>query len=1226
MARILVTLATLLALVIAAAFVAPAFIDWKSYKPDIERAASAILGRTIKIEGDVDIVLLPEPHFRATRVEAERSASDGAEMSADAVNVSLSLQALLAGRLEASRLTLLRPFLILDLSKRPQAGADRGKSASAIQAQVTSLEIEEGRVAIFQDAARPEVLTLTGLDGTFTAAYPGNSYRFNGRLSQGARRYDVRALAAPAANGLKLTGSALDLASKIAFQADGVLSASAAQLFEGAVAMSAPQSTALAGAPFEVQAKASAKIDLSGGSFSDLSLTVDADNRPQVMLGSATVAFAAGTADITLQARSLDADLLLAGGAPAIKGPAAEGSGKQLQSALSRLLWLYPEYGLRLSLAADQVQVRGELIEGAGFRGSRGGGVWAIDEAKATLPGETLASLSGSLTLAGGKTELSAAVAVEGKNLGRLNRWIAPPAANAKPIAARTFAAKGQVKLSDEAVALTDVAGDVGGTPFTASLNLERAPVRKLQLSLTGDSFDLRSFETAPGGTLSSQSLSGLWRGLLGQAAPFLGDGAGGLDAADIDIAAGAIKTSSIDAKKVSARLKFNSGLLTIAKLSFETPEGLALNGEGVVPLSASGLGRFDGRLEARSTEAVAKAAALLGFGPETLEGRRIEDLTPATLSISYGAEPQLGADVAQLSGSLGAARVQGKAQMKGGFADWRTKPFWAQIDLSAPDGNKLVALLFPKAGAVPGASAAPGAISVQVQGEPKRLETSFFIKAGALQAQFEGTSALKDRGLAFEGKASASSQTPELFLPAPLLALLGGEPRAAMRIETDAAFGLDRFDAAKIRAESPKNVVTGRLSIAAGDGPTRLDADLKADQLSLPSLLGYFLTQASSDRIPLSASAAAAVQSSDIWSGQPFAMSAFQDASAKVVLTAKTLTLSDTLALADARVAAALENSRLDVQRLNGKAIGGELAASLSLDAKSGALVGADMRLSLTNADLSALPIAGSPPIVVGKASLTLHASGQGLSPRGLITVLQGRGAVRLTDGQLSKISPPAVQKSAEDLLALPQPATEPVIKKKVFDAAQSADFKFRHLAIPVTIRDGMLEARRASFRSPDEDRKERARDVTTVRMEGFLDLTTMQADTSWQTGVSTDKRAKWPPVKLQVSGPLRELGAKQRSIAAEDFIRAVLIRKMEGDINRLESLNKPQAAVPQQASQLPAQKPWTATQESASKPIRRKRDEQTAPPAQAGVISSGPTDFEKRMRDALRARPDGQ
>ena len=38
-------------------------------------------------------------------------------MTAEAVDLSLSLQALLSGRIEASKLRLVRPFLILDLSK-----------------------------------------------------------------------------------------------------------------------------------------------------------------------------------------------------------------------------------------------------------------------------------------------------------------------------------------------------------------------------------------------------------------------------------------------------------------------------------------------------------------------------------------------------------------------------------------------------------------------------------------------------------------------------------------------------------------------------------------------------------------------------------------------------------------------------------------------------------------------------------------------------------------------------------------------------------------------------------------------------------------------------------------------------------------------------------------------------------------------------------------------------
>src|SRR6516165_4505457 len=59
--RLLVTLATFLVLLLAAASVAPAFMDWKAYRPDIERAASALLGRKISIIGDIDVALLPEP-------------------------------------------------------------------------------------------------------------------------------------------------------------------------------------------------------------------------------------------------------------------------------------------------------------------------------------------------------------------------------------------------------------------------------------------------------------------------------------------------------------------------------------------------------------------------------------------------------------------------------------------------------------------------------------------------------------------------------------------------------------------------------------------------------------------------------------------------------------------------------------------------------------------------------------------------------------------------------------------------------------------------------------------------------------------------------------------------------------------------------------------------------------------------------------------------------------
>ena len=118
---------------------------------------------------------------------------------------------------------------------------------------------------------------------------------------------------------------------------------------------------------------------------------------------------------------------------------------------------------------------------------------------------------------------------------------------------------------------------------------------------------------------------------------------------------------------------------------------------------------------------------------------------------------------------------------------------------------------------------------------------------------------------------------------------------------------------------------------------------------------------------------------------------------------------------------------------------------------------------------------------------------------------------------------------------------------------------------------------------------------------MEAFLDLNKAQVDSTWQMGVIADRRNKWPPVKVMLAGPLRELGARPKTLAAEDFVRAVLVRKMEGDITKLEGLNKPQPA--------PAAKGWRH---------RRKMPRRNPSPA-----SPSPPPQPRSLRRPLRTLP---
>jgi len=60
----LLGLTAFLILVLSALFAAPLFIDWNDYRPVFETQATKLLGRQVKVGGEVHLVLLPAPELR----------------------------------------------------------------------------------------------------------------------------------------------------------------------------------------------------------------------------------------------------------------------------------------------------------------------------------------------------------------------------------------------------------------------------------------------------------------------------------------------------------------------------------------------------------------------------------------------------------------------------------------------------------------------------------------------------------------------------------------------------------------------------------------------------------------------------------------------------------------------------------------------------------------------------------------------------------------------------------------------------------------------------------------------------------------------------------------------------------------------------------------------------------------------------------------------------------
>ncbi len=65
----LLSLAALLILVLGALFAAPLVIDWNDYRPIFEQQATKLLGREVKVGGEVHMVVLPAPELRIRRCE-----------------------------------------------------------------------------------------------------------------------------------------------------------------------------------------------------------------------------------------------------------------------------------------------------------------------------------------------------------------------------------------------------------------------------------------------------------------------------------------------------------------------------------------------------------------------------------------------------------------------------------------------------------------------------------------------------------------------------------------------------------------------------------------------------------------------------------------------------------------------------------------------------------------------------------------------------------------------------------------------------------------------------------------------------------------------------------------------------------------------------------------------------------------------------------------------------
>ncbi len=147
MKKILIGLAAIVVLLIAAVFIVPSVINWKSYEPEIAKAVRDATGRELHIDGDISVSVLPLSvsigEFRLSNVEGMSSPD---MISVAGVDVKLALFPLIGGSVIVESLVVREPaiFLEVDESGRPNWLFEPAAPAPAAPAPAAPAPAEAG--------------------------------------------------------------------------------------------------------------------------------------------------------------------------------------------------------------------------------------------------------------------------------------------------------------------------------------------------------------------------------------------------------------------------------------------------------------------------------------------------------------------------------------------------------------------------------------------------------------------------------------------------------------------------------------------------------------------------------------------------------------------------------------------------------------------------------------------------------------------------------------------------------------------------------------------------------------------------------------------------------------------------------------------------------------------------------------------------------------------------
>ena len=1162
-----------LALVVAALFLVPPFLDWEQFKPEITERLEAATGRTLAIEGTIEASILPAPTITVTdlRIAGAPGAASPDLARVESLDLSLALGPLLGGEVAVTSLELVEPVFELQrlADGRPSwlvedAGTPSSEVGAAgdaegggfVLARIDSATIRNGAIVYRHgDGSPPErieqidaSLSARSLDGPFRAdgtfAVRGRTVEFQLATGTIDAERAVPVSVEAAAGGER--GSALFEGTLRGV--DGMPS------FDGSMRLQASDLGALLEA-LAIERGALPAQPLAGAFSAKGALSASADalsaRELQLRLGesqaSGALSWQGGerpVLDADIELNRIDLDRFLpssdvtedearaAGGG---EGGAAGGAAGGADTAT--LLQTIPEE-IRRAIPGDIAATvdfrigtltwREGVIRQARAQLSLDDGVVNARQASALLPGGADVRLAGRLTKEGGGAWLTSVAEIEANDLRAVLSWLAVDTGAVPADRLRHLSASADIAAHGERLSASNLDIRIDTTRIAGDAALETAARPRLSAALQVDAVNVDAYLGAAG---SAALGTGGGEAAPQEATPApagagLGAALAGIDA-DLALAVGSLTYDGVRLSGLELDAALEDEALTLRRAQVADALGAR------VALSGS----------ARSIWSEPAIELVVEGEADSLSGvTALLDIDPALRAEAFGAialQGSLEGDADALTVDLGLDAVSAEASLAGTVERPFDEPAAALLlRLRAADAASLART----AGIVPvaaierlGALAVDGgvggdldsvAIDLGVETAGARLEV-----AGRIANPFGSPSYSLTVGIDHPRAedlvetVTGEALTSAALGPLSVAGAVSGDRTAADIAGIDAAVGESRM--------------SGGVFLRLDRSPPAISADLRAETLDL-AWLGGGLAAAGAATDGAAGGAeddylATLVEGVSPprgrWSDEPIDFAVLDRLSGTLALGADALVLG-AWRIEQAEVDLAAADGALTLRSLAGRLFGGTLAADGGF--AGGPMPAGRVTFRLADADMAALlPAVAGGDAVSGRATVEGGLALQGQSVQALIGSLAGRVSITGREGAVEDVDLPAISRQIGALATLDTLADVPGFVDATERSLSQGRTAIHSLDGVIAVEEG--QARIETFAI--------VADGTVGEIEGAADLPAWQVDLTALFRLTDHADA--PPVGVRLEGPI------------DAPVRHYLIEEMQTHLVRLGLLS---------------------------------------------------------------------